>query len=309
MKNSPIRSLEYGATNHHIEQLQDDFESAHETNTLKTPNNHDNQKRRYSNTIIAVICVSLILIIGAVSQSNLRSNSLFIAFSQSKMPILSGDVAPPAKNIIPDSGKAPSNTIPVNTIVPVSSTRTFGLKRVGYSFIPLDNKPLVYTNLASHTTLIEPYADTELWMSSADDSMYYKYSLCNSDGSTCYSGHYSTAANYITKGINVACSPGDKFTLTYSSFRLDSQEKISSETGTAVCMYVRREIRALSTSDLSKTMDAMYALWSTNNDDGMTKYGSKFKSASYFVNLHHFNAAWQDAGTSNLISLSFLSMS
>lgn len=297
MKNSPIRSLEYGVTSYH-EQLDEDYESAHDIPSDHPSTYPDHTNRKYRNIVIGVVVVSLILIIGALTRSNidLRNNSLFVVISQSKMPIPAEDVAPPPKNLIPDSGSAPSNIVPLVTIVPIISKRTFGLKRIGYSFIPLDNKPLVYANLASHTTVIEPHADTELYLTAADDSMFYKYSLCNSDGSSCYNGHFSTATNYQSKGINVPCSPGDKFTLTYSSFDLVSQEKLSSETGTAVCMYVRREIRSLTAADLSKTMDAMYALWSTSKDDGIAKYGAKFKTASYFTNLHHFNAAWQDAG-------------
>jgi hypothetical protein len=42
-------------------------------------------------------------------------------------------------------------------------------------------------------------------------------------------------------------------------------------------------------------MDAMYTLWSVNDDDGQKLYGNDYHSIDYFIEAHHFNAGWQDA--------------
>jgi hypothetical protein len=65
-------------------------------------------------------------------------------------------------------------------------------------------------------------------------------------------------------------------------------------TGQGMCIYVRREIRSLSGTDLATTMDAMHTLWSVSEEEGQETYGSNFHSSSYLLKFHHFNAAWQE---------------
>ena len=60
-------------------------------------------------------------------------------------------------------------------------------------------------------------------------------------------------------------------------------------------MYVRREIRSLLASDRDAVLDAMYTIYSTEEEEGRSKYGENFHNSTYFTEWHHFNAAWQDA--------------
>eukprot|EP01035_Chromulina_nebulosa_P019559 gene19559-25459_t len=62
---------------------------------------------------------------------------------------------------------------------------------------------------------------------------------------------------------------------------------------TVICMYVRREIEALTDDDLADTLDALHAMWEYSDEEGQALYGKKFHSASYFSEAHHFNSAWQ----------------
>jgi len=59
-------------------------------------------------------------------------------------------------------------------------------------------------------------------------------------------------------------------------------------------MYVRREIRALTSADLEATMDAMFTLWGTSDADGQDLYGEEYLSSKYLTEMHYFNAAWKD---------------
>jgi hypothetical protein len=42
-------------------------------------------------------------------------------------------------------------------------------------------------------------------------------------------------------------------------------------------------------------MDAMYTLWSVDEDEGQALYGDSYHSSAYFASAHDFNAAQQDA--------------
>lgn len=39
----------------------------------------------------------------------------------------------------------------------------------------------------------------------------------------------------------------------------------------------------------------MHTLWQYSTDEGAEIYGAAFQSIHYFLELHHFNAAWRDA--------------
>jgi hypothetical protein len=95
--------------------------------------------------------------------------------------------------------------------------------------------------------------------------------------------------------VNVTCDAFDKFYIYVTEFDLSTEKMTRTTTGAGLCMYVRREIRSLSDEDLSATMDAMYALWEYDQDEGEELYGSFYMAASTLLKFHHFNSAWQDA--------------
>jgi len=124
----------------------------------------------------------------------------------------------------------------------------------------------------------------------------YKYTVCPSDSTNpkdcsmgwIYQGEYDDP-------INVDCSPRDVYTITVVEYNPDSRVSRNEFTGTALCMYVRREIRSLTSADLNATMDAMYTMWAMSESAGSKKYGSNFHAATYFVEAHEFNSAQQDS--------------
>jgi hypothetical protein len=48
-------------------------------------------------------------------------------------------------------------------------------------------------------------------------------------------------------------------------------------------------------SDLNNTLNAMHALWTTDEEAGQRQYGLDFHNASYFGYAHFFHASYQDS--------------
>ena len=64
--------------------------------------------------------------------------------------------------------------------------------------------------------------------------------------------------------------------------------------GTALCLYVRREIRSLTSTDLDTYINTLYTLYTTPNEVGKELYGADFENSSYILRHHYFNAAQHD---------------
>jgi len=179
---------------------------------------------------------------------------------------------------------------------------TFTFKRVGYD--PLDyftesNTTLTYAIFANYSSVVEPYADMDIHIMNDPDSETthnFRYTACPMDGDTslCQHGAKSSYEPELSATVHFDCAPFDVWQVTVSQFDSD-WAKISDQTGYVLCMYVRREIRALNSEDLDKTMTAMHTLWTTSTEDGQELYGESYYSSSYFSSAHDFNAAWQDA--------------
>ena len=182
----------------------------------------------------------------------------------------------------------------------------FGLNRNGYNGLPYfgDSRDAVvkYSILDNYNTVIEPYAAMELMvLDTAKRSVFlslvdtFTYDICTTDTkSKCYSGEYSVSDGEIVTSATVPCSSYDELTIVVKGYS-KSKEEVVSSSGTALCLYVRREIRSLTKSDLEDTMDAMYTLWDVDDDKGIKKYGEYYHSAEYFTLAHHFNAAQRDS--------------
>jgi hypothetical protein len=95
--------------------------------------------------------------------------------------------------------------------------------------------------------------------------------------------------------VTVPCSAYDEYTIFVTEYLIETDEVTSYDQGTAVCIYVRREIHTLTDADRDSTMDAMYALWVYDQEEGIELYGNNFISAEVLLKFHHFNSAWQDA--------------
>lgn len=148
----------------------------------------------------------------------------------------------------------------------------FTFKRSGYESLSFMTKNsstssiLTYAFLSSYVAIIEPYAEMEISPFSLDDSISYTFSMCayNKTTSTvsssdCAEGSYQTSTSLP---IVISCDPYDEYYLTITKFSSGSQ--IEQSVGLGICLYVRRDIKTLTTADLASTLDAMHTLWTVN---------------------------------------------
>lgn len=185
----------------------------------------------------------------------------------------------------------------------VKAKTSWTLWRTGYDplnyFTPDASDFLKYKFLAKYDGVIEPHAPMNLYVDgfTTKTKEYYTFEVCpeDGDGSGCKSGSLKVKGKKIMYAtVKFSCDPFDKFTVTMRKYT--STDELKEEfTGRAMCMYVRREIRSLEEGSLNATMDAMYALWSTSDEEGQKMYGSDFHNITYLLEMHHFNAAWPDA--------------
>ena len=173
---------------------------------------------------------------------------------------------------------------------------SFTIYRDGYdslSYFDEDYSGLKYSFLGDYVGVIEPKAQMKLYVPdyASDSDNYFKFSVCEPDGEgSCVHGKMS---NDKSDSFSLACNPHDEYLITIKEYS-NATSVLRSMSGTVICLYVRRELRDLNDVDLGATMDAMFALWSTAEEVGRTMYGENFHNSTYFVEAHHFNAAWQD---------------
>ena len=180
---------------------------------------------------------------------------------------------------------------------------SWSFSRDGYAAVNLQNDFFVYAILGDYDTVIEPYVPMSLLVMNGDTSSYYKYSVCSVDndeasmGRSCQYGTLSTdpMSKVVSEGITFECSPYDEIEIEITTYSSTDNSASDTTKGAALCMYIRREIRSLSTADLSSTMDAMHVMWVTDEVNGQELYGDNYHDAKYLLDFHHFNAAWQDA--------------
>lgn len=157
---------------------------------------------------------------------------------------------------------------------------------------------MTYEILLPHIAIVEPSADMVIYVEDNDAAKMYKVEVCD-NGNHCTQGKlYTTEERVVSDTIAVPCLPGSILTISFTSVYHNSftkRDEFNVSNGTALCMYVRREIRSLTADDLDATMDAMHTIWATSESQGQEKYGAKFHSIDYFLELHHFNAAQQEA--------------
>jgi len=189
----------------------------------------------------------------------------------------------------------------------LESNFAFTLHRSGYDPLAYftDNSTVgnivTYKMLENYGSIIEPYADMNIYIPDLDTSksFHFRFTACPYDSSTkekdttnCELGEYKASQS---RPLTVACKAGDEYFITVNQYSADDGTFLRNSTGFSLCMYVRREMSALTSSDLSTTMDAMYALWSVSDEDGLERYGENFHSSTWFARGHMFNAAQRDS--------------
>jgi len=187
-----------------------------------------------------------------------------------------------------------SADVPVKT----SDSFTFTLNRQGYdpilNFATASDSSLSYNILNDYIAVVEPFSDMSLYIVSAsDDDVYYSFSITNVDGTVSSGLYYPSNSDHSTTAKSL-CSTYDSLSVSVTQYSMTGTE-LATSTGSALCMYVRREIRSLSSTELSEFMDAMQVLWSTNDTIGQSVYGTNYMSASTMLNLHFYQSSWRDS--------------
>lgn len=159
---------------------------------------------------------------------------------------------------------------------------------------------LNYAILKDFDAVVEPYQTMDLHFYDSTDTTKsnYIFKVCP-QGSTenCQEGYSYTSTNgkgTTKKGVKFECSAYTKYDMTLYTVDNDGNV-LASQAGSALCLYVRREIRSLTPSDLSAYMDANYVVYSTKDEDGQKKYGPAFVNSTMMMRYHHFNSAQQDS--------------
>jgi hypothetical protein len=175
----------------------------------------------------------------------------------------------------------------------------FTTYRDGYDvlsyFLPNASDLYAYKFLKPYTGVVEPYAT--MWISitdTGDDDVErkynHKYTICDKNNDCLEDYDTETSFSYECDPLN------DEYTITMRQYNAINGEYTGrTSEGNLLCMYVRREFRALTDDDLTKTVEAMYTMWSTDEDTGQTLYGNSYHNYVYLLEYHYFNAAWIDA--------------
>ena len=177
----------------------------------------------------------------------------------------------------------------------------FKMNRIGYTPINLSDDVLYYTHLREeeYDVIYEPHSEMNLVvMDWTDSSIYYKYIVCKAEDTfkaNCQEGTVSLDKSISNVNINIPCSPYDEYITEVYGYNAKTYQLISTSYGTGLCLYVRREIRQLSSDDLSQAMDAMYTMYTVSDEVGEELYGDTYKPSSYLLGFHHFNSAWQES--------------
>jgi hypothetical protein len=152
----------------------------------------------------------------------------------------------------------------------------FTFYRSGYDvldqFLPEKSTVLKYKFLSTYDGVIEPFGSMHLLPLSFDDytSYDYKYTVCpdakSSDSSAVECKHGDLKADGSETPFAIACDPFDTFKVQVTEYYSDDAPSFAGKTrrtadGAMMCMYVRRELRTLTESDLNDTMTAMATLW------------------------------------------------
>ena len=197
-----------------------------------------------------------------------------------------------------------------------SQTMEFSIARCNYTVIDFfsgsSSSPLLtYKILENHFGVLEPYAPMQLYMikdlsarTLSEDSsgghkqvVTYKYSITDPNGDTLPEATdlvaYAEENDGVSSSFTIPCTPGDVYTINLERF--SGADSTSTTSGTLLCKYVRREFRTLTSDDLTKTMDAMYTMWTYTTKKGQKKYGSDFFDADFFADLHYYNAGFRDS--------------
>ncbi len=179
-------------------------------------------------------------------------------------------------------------------------TINFTFKKDDYDAVPYFNRNadslFTYKFLEVYDGIIEPHSEMKFHLYE-DNENYYEFSVCptGSSKANCQSGAYykTSEGQKYSSSVKFECSPYDTFDLSVAEYDSD-KNLVQQHIGSAVCLYVRRELRALSDSDREALIVASAEIYNLDDEKGQAKYGENFKSSSYMLKFHHFNAGLRD---------------
>lgn len=175
----------------------------------------------------------------------------------------------------------------------------FTLKRQGYDpldyFNKISSSEMNYEFLESYDGVVEPSAPMVLHVyanqKSTTTSDVYHFKICSSESDasshSCQKGIYNITSG-DSSSVKFSCTPHE------STYTIDLYESSTSSdsvaSGTAVCVYVRRELRALSATDLEIFISTAHVLWELTDEEGRARYGSNYHSSSFLLQFHQVTA-------------------
>eukprot|EP01038_Epipyxis_sp_PR26KG_P004342 gene4342-6145_t len=282
--------MRYGSYENADENVEENLVTLNNNNSKK--NTHDSKtengnKKSFLSKKLNMFIFAIFAVVGTyvLMSSSSSSNSVSVA-----SPSLSENPSESELAITPD-------------ISPGNRKINYSLNRVGYPLLQYFNQnergSLKYLFLVPHAGIIEPYASMELTLfgDSVVSSRNYEYTICDSkETKTCISGStkYSSTSEYSASSFKFSCSPHEKFSLAVKEFDENGQ-LLTEDDSTAVCMTVRREIRDLSNEDLKSFIIASHEMYELSDQEGQRLYGPEYRSNSYLLQYHFFNAAQQDS--------------
>mmetsp|Transcript_19557 Transcript_19557/g.43588 ORF Transcript_19557/g.43588 Transcript_19557/m.43588 type:complete len:695 (-) Transcript_19557:276-2360(-) len=171
------------------------------------------------------------------------------------------------------------------------STLNFTLRRQNYDPLDYFDKSIAnpisnYVFLGAHSAIIEPLASMQLHVYGEEGD--FQFTVCPAEGTEeqCQVGRNST--------VSFACSPHEVLSVQVDQILTNGTALVRAR-GSVLCLYVRREVRALRREDRDRFLDASRLLSEVSEEEGQGRYGSDYHSSSYLAKFHFFNAAWQDA--------------
>ena len=265
-------------TYRHSFDFPDSYQSNRPNSTYLDTNNRKEYSRRKGDqtdksnpimfALVAFICFSAIV---AVAMVVLKSNDSLIISTIDD--IISQDL--------------PQYSINATSGIGIISLYRSGYEPLGY-FTGEYTAKINYKFLKPHIGIVEPHVPMFLYVTDFDTSLntYYEYSICatstsdSNSSSTCYDG-VASVSDEETTAINIPCSQFEIYSILVTQIQYSDGSPVAAWDGTVVCTYVRRELRALTSEDLSTTMDAMFAHWEVSEEEGHSLYGPNYHSAVY----------------------------
>ena len=247
-------------------------------------------KSVFPSTVIVTVS-SLLIFVGSILYSHSSSSKSSTDIFNNKSPTVSTTLT---SDVVSDGS---------------TLSQYFMIKRVGYENIDyfdesIPSNFLKYKFLEKYVSIIEPYVDMELKMYDMYKSSMntFQFEVCpksKQSGTTieskCQSGsrfYNATTSKPSSSHINFGCSPFDAFSITVKEVSyVDGSTVLSTFNGDLLCSYIRRELRSLTSTDLSTLVQTMYKVWTTTETEGVALYGNNFHNITYLLRFHHFNAA------------------